>query len=250
MFTVVMALFLRETYTMYGTSKFGYFWALLRDVFGVGVMIIFRLVSGLQFEKGLHVVYFVLCGFFVYYIVTECVSKSMTAIQANSAILSFPHVIPLDVMISRCLFSFFTNIQSSVVVVILAILYGIEFDIVNFGLFLYCVICSLLLGFSAGIFIAALAVFYPIVERIWPIISRIGFWVSGIFFTLDKFPAKYAEPLSYNPILQIIEGLRSSLSHGVELVPVLNHNYINSLILIFFTLGLLLQKLSRERLNE
>lgn len=250
MFTVIRALFLRETYTMYGTSKLGYVWALFRDVFSVGMMVAFRLVMGIQFEKGLHIVYFMLCGFFVYYMVTECVSRCMSAIRANASILSFPHVNPLDVMISRCLFSFFTNVQAAMVVVILAVLYGLDFGITIFGLFLYCIISALLLGFSFGILMAALAVIYPITEKVWMIVQRIGFFCSGVFFTIDRFPSKYAEILKYNPILQIIEGLRKSISHSVDLVSTLNINYVNSLILIFLTLGLLLQKVSQGRLDE
>lgn len=250
MFTVVIALFLRETYTMYGMSKFGYVWALFRDVFSVGLMVVFRLLMGIQFEKGMHIVYFLLCGFFVYYVVTECISKCMSAIQANISILSFPHVNPFDVMISRCLFCLYTNLQAAVLVVILAVLYGIEFEIMHFGIFLYSVISTVLLGFSAGILMSALAMLYPVAEKMWMIIQMLGFWCSGVFFTIDRFPSKYAEILRYNPVLQIIEGLRESISHGVYLVSVLNVNYVNSLILIFLTLGLLLQKVAQGRLDE
>ena len=42
----------------------------------------------------------------------------MSAIKANASILSFSHVNPLDVMISRCLCSFYTNSQAAAVVVI------------------------------------------------------------------------------------------------------------------------------------
>ena len=131
MFTVIIALFLRETYTLYGSSRFGYVWALLRDVFAVGAFIIVKILIGIQYRYGLHIVFFILTGFFIFRVVAECISKCMTSIQANTAILSFPHVFPLDVMISRCLFVFYTNIQSSVMVIILAILYGLDFDIIN-----------------------------------------------------------------------------------------------------------------------
>ena len=56
MFTVIKALFLRETYTMYGSSIFGYVWTLFREVFSVGIMVVVRLIMGIQFEKGLHII--------------------------------------------------------------------------------------------------------------------------------------------------------------------------------------------------
>ena len=250
MLTVIKALFLRETHTLYGSDKLGYIWALQRDVFSVGFMIVIRLVSGLQFEKGLHVVYFCLCGFFIYYVITESIAKCMSAIQANAAILSFPHVIPLDIMISRCLFVFFTNIQSAIMVIILAELYGIEFEITDVALFIYCTVTAVLLGFSAGLFMSAMAVFYPILDRIWPIIKTIGFCLSGVFFSLDRFPSFIAEPMKLNPVLQLIEGLRKSLSHNIDLNNILSFSYVYSYILVFLTLGLFFQNAARERLDD
>lgn len=250
MFTVIKALFLRETYTLYGSDKLGYIWALQRDIFSVGIMIVFRIALGIHFEKGLHIVYFMLCGFFTFYVITECVSKCMSAIQANAAILSFPHVIPLDIMISRCLFVFFTNVQSAIAVIILALLYGLEFEITDAALFISCIVTALLLGFSAGLFMSAMAVFYPILDKVWSIFKSIGFFLSGVFFTLDRFPSYIAEPMKLNPILQLIEGLRKSLSHNIDLNNILSFSYVYSYILIFLTLGLFFQNLARERLDD
>lgn len=249
-FTVIVALFLRETYTLYGSSKFAYFWTLFRDVFGVGGIILIRLLLGIRFEKGMHIVFFVLCGFFIYHIITDTITKCMTAIQGNTSILSFPHVTPIDIMISRTLLVFLTNFQASLVVVILAFIYGIKVNISNFLLFIYCISISVLFGFSAGLFLSSISVFYPVIEKIWPMIRRLLFWCSGVFYTVERFPPSYAKPMHHNPILQLIEGLRKSISHGIELFPILNFYYINMLILFLLTIGLLFQKLSRERLNS
>ena len=250
MFTVIKALFLRETYTLYGSDKLGYFWALQRDVFSVGCFIVIRLVLGIQFEKGLHIVFFILCGFFIYYVIDESITKCMSAIRANAAILSFPHVIPLDIMISRCLFVFFTNIQAAIVVVILAVLYGLKFEITDVPLFICCIITAVLFGFSAGLFMSAMTVFYPILDKVWSIVTRILFLSSGVFFTIDRFPSYITKYMKFNPILQLIEGLRKSLSHSVELSNVLSFSYVYSYILVFLSLGLFFQNLARERLDD
>lgn len=250
MFTVIKALFLRETYTMYGTSRFGYFWALFRDVFVIMFVATMRYLTGMHFQEGLHIVFFVVCGFFVYFMVTECVAKCMRAIQANSGILSFPHVIPLDLMISRCLFSFLANIQSAVIIVFIAVLCGIDFCVTNVGLLLYCIFSTVLFGMATGIFISTIIVFYPIVEKMWIVVTRILLICSAVFIPLNVFPPKYIKILVYNPLLQIIEGMRSSISHELVVVPILNISYVNSFILIFFVLGLSLQKVSRGRLDE
>ena len=250
MLTVIKALFLRETHTLYGSDKLGYIWALQRDVFSIGFIIVIRVFFGMRFEKGLHIVYFCLCGFFVYFVITECVDKCMSALRANSAILAFPHVIPLDIMISRCLFVFFTNIQAAMVVVIIAVSCGLPVEITDAGLFIFSTITALLFGFSLGVFMSAITIFYPIIEKIWSVMSRIAVVASGVVISIDRFPAEYIEPLKLNPLFHIIEGLRKSISHSIALVDEFSFSYIYFYILIFFTLGLFFQNLARERIDD
>lgn len=250
MFTVISALFLRETVTLYGQNKMGYVWVLLRDIFGIGIFIAIRLLIGIQFEKGMHIVFFLLAGFLIFYIFSESVSKCMNAISANSALLSFPHVIPLDLMITRCIMVFFTNMQSALFVVIATFLCGISLTIGNVGLFVYCILGTSLLGFAFGVLLSSLSVFYPFLGKLWTFASRILFFASGVFFSVDRFPSDYREILSYNPILQLIEGFRSSMSDLLIFEDVLNVNYINFLILTFLSLGLLIEKSSHKRLEQ
>ena len=56
--------------------------------------------------------------------------------------------------------------------------------------------------------------------------------------------------MKFNPILQLIEGLRKSLSHNVDLSNVLSFSYVYTYILVFLTLGLFFQNLARERLDD
>ena len=57
------------------------------------------------------------------------------------------------------------------------------------------------------------------------IVQSIGFWCSGVFFIIDRFPSKYVDPMSYNPILRLVDGLRKSISRGVDLVSTLNFEH-------------------------
>src|SRR5574344_1438405 len=153
MFTVISALFLRETVTLYGQNKMGYVWVLLRDIFGIGIFL-------------------------------ESVIKCMNSISANSALLSFPHVIPLDLMITRCIMVFFTNMQSALFVVIATFLCGISLTIGNVGLFIYFILATSLLGFAFGVLLSSLSVFYSFLGKLWTFASRILFFDSGVFFSV------------------------------------------------------------------
>lgn len=250
MILVISALFLRETYSLYGREKFGYFWVLLRTVFGIGLIIAIRMMLGIEYREGLHIIFFLLAGFVLYFIFAESVTKCLNAITANSSLLSFPHVIPLDIMISRCLLVVFTNLQAGFLISVIAICLGIEFEITNLILFWYCLIAVSAFGFSFGLFLSSLSVFYPIFNKLWPLCRRILFFTSGVFFSTKNFSSHFVEVLNYNPLLQLIEGFRNSISHNLIIFPTLSMWYVLFFILGCLSLGLLLEQASHRRLEQ
>lgn len=250
MLTVIYALFLRETYTLYGHDKLGYIWVLLRSVFGIGIFVAIRMLSGIQFEQGMHIIHFLLIGFLFYYIFSESVSKCIDAISANSALLSFPHVIPLDIMISRCILVFFTNTQSALVIILLAYMFGITLTINNYSQLFFCIGAITLLGFAFGVLLASLNVFYPLVGKIWSFLNRTLFFASGVFFSIDRIPAAYQEMLRWNPLLQLIQGAREAMSNALYFEPTINCPYICLFVLSCLCFGLLIEQASHRRLEQ
>ena len=77
-------------------------------------------------------------------------------------------------------------------------------------------------------------------------ILRLLMFISGVFFSISAFSSDIAEVLAYNPILQLIELTRKSLSfsypdEGYSLI------YLSELTLTLLSLGLLLERYVRTR---
>ena len=103
-----------------------------------------------------------------------------------------------------------------------------------------------LCALGMGMIIAALAVFVPVLEKIVPMIFRILFFVSGVFFSVDMFPQYIAEILMWNPILQAIELMRTSLHQGYT-VTGLSFGYLVIFTVSSLGLGGFLERYVRSR---
>mgnify|MGYP000054903957 FL=1 len=98
---VIMALILREVHTLYGSSRLGYLWAVIQTMFGIGIFWGIREIAGARAPHGMSVLMFLLAGFGLWATFSETLTKCMSAVSGNKALLTFPQVTPLDLMLSR-----------------------------------------------------------------------------------------------------------------------------------------------------
>lgn len=247
MLTVIYALILRETVTLYGDRKLGYLWVIIQTMFNIFVFACLRYFIGATNIGGLPTIYFLLIGFTCWNIFDDCIKKCLTAINANSSLLEFPHVHPIDVLLSRCILIFVTHISTAIIIVCGACVLGIDFEITKIGDFTILLLLTTLISFSSAIFFAALNVFYPTVGKFLPFALRIMFFASGVFFSINRFPSSWKKILEFNPILSIIEGMRNSVSHTYSHTFNSSYFYITSLSITILCFGLLLEQASHRK---
>ena len=63
MLTVIYALILRETVTLYGDRKLGYLWVIIQTMFNISIFACLRYFLGATNMGGLPTIYFLLIGF-------------------------------------------------------------------------------------------------------------------------------------------------------------------------------------------
>ncbi|MBQ8708382.1 MAG: ABC transporter permease [Succinivibrionaceae bacterium] len=248
MITVIYALFLRETFTLYGESRFGYVWVLLRDMLSVSFIIVIRYYLRRMYGwEGMDIVFYYLLGFVLFYIFTESVSKCIAARKANKTILAFPHVTVIDVMISRCLLVFITNIQAGLALSLILYAVGFRLHIYDFSLFFYCLAATPLMAFTVGLFLSAVSDFYPVVEKIWNVFKMFLMLASGVIIPIERFPLPSGamDMLALNPLFQTIEGMRQSVSLRLYIFSHVDMLYLNVIILTTLILGLLIEQKSK-----
>lgn len=243
---VIAALMLREVHTINGNSKLGYLWVLVQSVFSIAVFWALRAFMHAHAPHGMSMALFLALGFGVWAVFSDGITKTMSAVAGNKGLLTFPQVTEFDVMLARVLVLFATQLLVTVIIVATSVLLGYVFRpgdwLLALGVLYLIPLCAL----GLGMIISSLAVFIPVLEKIVPMIMRILFFVSGVFFSVDMFPQYISEVLMWNPILQAIELMRVSLHQGYA-VNGLSFDYLAIFTVCVLGLGGFLERYVRSR---
>lgn len=209
--SVIFALFVRELNSRFGRFRLGYLWAILEPLAMVGVLSGVRLLFGKQDIAGLPFPIFFAAGIIPFFLFQHVVNQSLSAIEANQGLMNYQRVKPSDAVFSRVL------LESLISLTVMAIFFtgfymmGFTFEWNNtIGTIL---VFGLLLAFSTGIglIVAVIGPLYQESKKIVPVMIRPFFFISGIFFPVDKLPPDYREIALYNPLLQITELMRMQM---------------------------------------
>ena len=131
--------------------------------------------------------------------------------------LVYPQVTAFDVLVARFLLETTTTIIVFVVLLCAILGFGVDFRIERpieaFGW----LIAIGLAGFGFGAACGALEPLFPAIERVVPaVVLRPLFWISGVFFTSDMLPPDVRDLALVNPLLHMIELMRSAFFHEFE----------------------------------
>ena len=195
---------------------------------------------------GMPIAQFLIIGFGTWSIVSGTITKCLNAVAANRALLTFPQVTELDVMIARTLVLWFTQVTVSCLLIMCFDAINDDLDIYSLSDLYLVIFTAPLLGLGLGLTLSSFAVFIPSIERLVPLVLHIMFFLSGVFFSASMFTQDLAEILLLNPIFQLIEFSRLALFYGYP-TDNCSWNYIFMLTLIFLGLGLLLERYVRPR---
>jgi len=245
---VIYALMMREIHTIYGNSRLGYLWALINTMWGIFVFWGLRYVMGATAPHGMHVLMFLVVGFGIYNVFNGVITKCMSAVNGNKALLTFPQVTPVDLMVSRMVIVWATELLAASLLIAAGILFGMPMHVTDFGGLLTILLLTPLLGLGVGMSCASLAVLYPTLEKIIPMVLRIMFFVSGLFFSATTLPSYILKYLWYNPMLQIIEWGRVCMSRGYTTINY-SEMYLLSVTLVSLCFGLLFERYVRGRVK-
>lgn len=228
---VVMALIIREMHTRYGTTWGGYVWAILEPV----GMIALLSIAFSQFIRtpplGSSFVLFYATGYIPFHFYAEVAGNTSLAITTNRPLLHFPAVNPLDAVLARFILSILTLIV--VTVVTMTGIYLIE-EItiqIDLGPVLLSLAAAACLGLGVGTLNCVLFPFLPVWHRIWVIINRPLFLISGIFFTYESMPANVRSILWWNPIVHTVGESRSGY------FPIYDGTYVSMLYVWSIAIG-------------
>jgi capsular polysaccharide transport system permease protein len=134
--------------------------------------------------------------------------------------------------------------------IVLGGLFGYSYQVNDLMMIYLSFFTLIIFSFSWGVMFMILAVLMPTTKKIIPMITKPLYFVSGIFFTVAEIPEGIRGYMLYNPILNIIEWIRTSIfvEMGGNVDGYYDLGYILSFTLISFFTAMLLYKKYKIRI--
>jgi lipopolysaccharide transport system permease protein len=212
---LISSFVMRDLRVRYRNSVLGYFWSLLEPLLLTLVYwVLFTVVA--QRPENRYFLW-VVVGALSYGYFTKCLTASVTSLTGNASMIK-------QIYFPREIFALATA-ASQLVIVMLSLLVTVPmmiyFDVRPSVHLLYLpagLLLTAVFAVGVGLGCAALNAVHRDVEHFFKFVTKAGFYLSPVMWTLDLIPpskSKYVDYLIYNPLTTIITMVRS----GIECKP-------------------------------
>ena len=184
----IAALMLREMVTTYGRSPGGYLWAVLEPVLAIGLLSFAFSLAFRSPSLGDSFGLFYATGYLPYMLFHDVSNKTAMAIRYSRSLLTITAVSGLDELIARLVLNLLTHLMVIMLVLgamLLAFDVRVFPDMAAAGNAL-AMVATLALG--VGFTNCYLFMAFPAWERVWMVVTRPLFIVSGVFFLFEDLP--------------------------------------------------------------
>lgn len=246
----VAALMLREMATTYGRSPGGYLWAVLEPAAALALLSFFFSLTFQTPPLGSNFILFYATGYLPFTMYMDVSGKIGVSIRYSKPLLAYPRVTYVDTILSRFVLNCLTHMLVFILIIAgIMFFYDLKADI-RIGAIAQAFSMTAMLALGIGSLNCYLSSTFPLWERVWGIVNRPLFLISGIFFLIENTGEAYRKPMLYNPLVHISSEMRRGfyMTYDARLVsPV--YVYAVSIGCLFFGM-LLLNRYHRDILNE
>lgn len=203
-FRVVSAMISREMVTRFGNNPGGYVWALLDPIGNIAFLTLIFSAIARNPPLGTSFALFFATGYIAFSYYRQMESFVSAAIKSNKALLSYPNVAPIDAIVARYILQLVTTTAIAFVVLgfLLQIMRApVAFD---FASIVEAAFAASILGVGAGMTNNVMFAKYPVYERIYAVVNRPLYLISGVFFLPDSLPHPFRELVLINPVIHIV----------------------------------------------
>jgi capsular polysaccharide transport system permease protein len=201
---VVFAFIVREIATRYGRSPGGYLWAVVEPVAYVGMMSLLFGALARTPALGTSFPLFFATGYIGYSMYNGMAGYLSSSLSANKNLLQYPLVAPIDPFVGRAILQGLTSVVVAAVILWVAWLTEPHPSEINWAALIEATGLAWLL--AAGVALTNIVLFerFKLYEKIFAIVTRPLFLLSGVFYVPEQMPHPFQEVLLANPITQCI----------------------------------------------
>jgi capsular polysaccharide transport system permease protein len=238
-FTSLHAFLLRELKNQFGRSRLGYFWAVTDPAAMVAVLTILH--AGIRGSDapiyGENAIIFFLFGAVPYFLFANCVARAQGVCESQKGLFNYRQIKPIDVILARCIIDSLLIVGVGALFVLAWSWSGRPVEIRNPLLLAAALLTLFGLGISLGLVFEVLGTVFSDLKRVFGIVMRPMFFVSGLFFTIDMIPDAQRSLLDWNPVLHCIDLARESVLRGYESPGSLVYAWLCAAFLLFVGLA-------------
>lgn len=234
---IVSAFIVREIATRYGRSPGGYIWAFVEPIAYIAMMSVISLAFARLPALGESFPLFFATGYVAYSMYGGMAGYLSSAITANKNLLQYPNVASIDPVIGRAILQSITSILVAIVVLWAARSLERHSHQMLWSVIFEAIISAWML--AGGIALTNIVLFtrFPLYEKVFYIITRPLFMLSGVFFVPSQMPHPFKEILLSNPLAQVVILFREGF-YGATVADGADLSYLFwcSSVLLFFGL--------------
>lgn len=204
----ITALILREMSSTYGRSPGGYIWVVLEPV--AGIFLLSLVFSMFLATPGLGVSFplFYATGvipFTAFLSISGAVAQSL---NFSRQLLAYPAVTWVDALLARFTLNYLTEIMVAYIVLFGIITLFETRVIVNVPDVALSLLMLGALALGVGCMNCFLFTFAQVWQRVWSIMMRPMFLISGVMFLFNNIPQPWRDILWFNPLVHIVGMMR------------------------------------------
>ena len=246
---VLWALLLREASLRMGPYRVGHFLVLTENIWASMALGLVWYFIGHPPPYGKNIVFYMFTGIFPYTLYRTLHTRVGAALEANRALLSYPVVRPVDTLLARA------GLEAAFQLLSMIVFYWLFMSMnqANFPAkpleLMMALGATILLGFGLGVSSMILRSLWKPWGTVDNMVSRILFFVSGIFYQVEYLPMYVQKILIWNPLVHAIEWVRYSI-YPNYFTQTLDREYLLAWGLLSTVFGLGMERLRRPQLLE
>lgn len=212
----VGALMLREMSTTHGRVPGGYLWAVAEPLAGIALLSVIFAIGFHAPVLGTSFPLFYATGLLPFLAFSDITGKLAQALNFSRPLFAYPAVGVLDAILARFLLAALTQLA-----VASLLLGGILFlsetrATPDLGTLAQAAGLLAALSLGVGTMNCLLIGVMPLWQRVWSILMRPMFLISGVFFTYQSVPLPWRDLLWWNPLIHVTGLVRRGLYPGYD----------------------------------
>ena len=212
----IMALMLREMSTSYGRSPGGYLWAILEPVAGITLL---SLVFAAAFRNpplGISFPMFYATGMLPFALFNDVHNKVAQSLAYSRPLLAYPTVTYLDALLARFVLNAMTQILVGYLILTACMLLFETRVNPDLPVIVEAYALTALLALGVGTLNCYFFTRFDLMSRLWSILMRPMFIISGVFILFEGIPGAYQDVLWWNPLIHVVGLMRAGFYANYE----------------------------------